>query len=235
MDVAWAAGGAVAGLLAGVALRGIVFRHAVPFGAPARTLCARCAAPVRARSPVRCVGCRGRFGRPTVLAAATAVVLALLVARFAGRPEVVAFAFLGVLGVALVAIDVAVQRLPDRLVLPAYPAMIALLGVAAAVHQEGGMLLRALLGGLSMGGAFLLLALLRTGWLGGGDIKTAGLVGIALGWLGWPAVVLGASLGFVLMAVTSLVLLALRRITLKDSIPFGPFLLGGALVTALVG
>jgi leader peptidase (prepilin peptidase)/N-methyltransferase len=235
MDVGWVTGGAVAGLLAGVALRGVVFRYAVPFGAPARTLCPRCAAPVRAFAPIRCAGCRGPLGRPAMLAAVTATVLALLVARFAGRPEMAAFAFLGVLGVALAAIDLAVQRLPDRLVLPAYPVLVALLGVAALVERDGGALVRALLGGLAMGGAFLVLALLRAGGLGGGDVKTAGLVGVALGWLGWHAVLLGATLGFVLMAVTSVVLLAAGRITLRDAIPFGPFLLGSALVTAVIG
>lgn len=234
MDVAWVTGGAVAGLAAGAALRGLVFRQSVPYGAPHRTLCPNCSAAVRWWSPVRCAGCRGPIGGSMLLVPATAAVLALLLARFAGRPEVVAFAFLGVLGVALAAIDLRVQRLPDRLVLPAYPVLIALLGVAALVQRDGGALLRALLGGLAMGGVFLVLALLRAGQLGGGDIKAAGLVGIALGWLGWPAVVLGASLGFVLMAVASLALLAARRITLRDSISFGPFLLGGALVAVLV-
>lgn len=233
MDLGWVAGGAAAGWAAGAALRGVVFRGSVPFGAPARTLCPHCAAPVRSRAPVRCAGCGGRIGAPMALEAATATVLALLAARFAGQPEVLAFAFLGVLGVALAAIDVAVQRLPDRLVLPAYPVLIALFGVAALVQRDGGALVRALLGGLAMGGAFLLLALLRAGGLGGGDVKAAGLTGIALGWLGWPALLVGASLGFVLMALVSVVLLAAGRITLRSSIAFGPFLLAGALLGAL--
>jgi leader peptidase (prepilin peptidase)/N-methyltransferase len=78
-----------------------------------------------------------------------------------------------------------------------------------------------------------LLALLRPGQLGGGDIKLAALAGLALGWLGWPAVLAGASLGFLLSAVVSLALLAARRITLRSAISFGPFLLGGTLLAVL--
>ena len=52
-------------------------------------------------------------------------------------------------------------------------------------------------------------------------------------WLGWPALVAGAALGFVLSAVISLGLLAARRITLRSQICFGPFLLAGALLAAL--
>lgn len=233
MDIAWVTAGAAAGLLAGSALRGTVFRLAVPSGAPDRTACPHCAGPLRRWPLVRCGRCNGRLGVPMGLELVTAAVLALLVARFSGQVDLAAFAFLGVLGVALAAIDIAVERLPDRLVLPAYPVLIVLLGIAAVVQRDGAGLVRALLGGLAMGAAFLLLALLRPGHLGGGDIKVAGLVGLALGWLGWPVLLLGGSLGFVLMAVVSLGLLAARRITLRSSISFGPFLLGGALIAAL--
>jgi prepilin signal peptidase PulO-like enzyme (type II secretory pathway) len=76
----------------------------------------------------------------------------------------------------------------------------------------------------------LLLALLRPGQLGGGDIKLAGLIGLGLG---WPTVIAGAVLAFVLTAVVSLALLAARRIGLHDAICFGPFMLGGALLAIL--
>ena len=154
----------------------------------------------------------------------------LIIALLAG-----AFGFFGVLGVALAAIDIAVQRLPDRLTLPAYPILITLLGGAAIVGHDFAALLRALLGGLTLAGAFLVLALLRPGQLGGGDIKLAGVAGLALGWLGWPILIAGAALGFVLSAVASLALLAARRITLHSAISFGPFLLGGALLAMLAG
>jgi leader peptidase (prepilin peptidase)/N-methyltransferase len=147
----------------------------------------------------------------------------------------VAFGFFGVLGVALAAIDIAVQRLPDLLTLPAYPILITLLGGAAIAGHDFAALLRALLGGLALAGAYLVLALVRPGQIGGGDIKLAGVAGLALGWLGWPILIAGAALAFVLSAVVSLALLAARRVTLHSAICFGPFLLGGALLAMLAG
>jgi leader peptidase (prepilin peptidase)/N-methyltransferase len=164
---------------------------------------------------------------------ATAAVLALLFGRFGGQPDLLAFGFLGALGVALSAIDIAVHRLPDRLTWPAYPVLIALLAVAAITGHQGGALARALLAGLALAAGYLLLAVVRPGQLGGGDIKLAGLAGLALGWLGWPTLVIGGVLGFVLCAIVSLALLAARRISLHGAICFGPFLLGGALLAIL--
>jgi leader peptidase (prepilin peptidase)/N-methyltransferase len=233
MNLAWAASGAIAGLPAGSVLRGPVFRLSVPGGEPERTTCQNCGAPVPGWIAFRCTYCRSWFSPPIALELVTAAVLALLLARFGDQPEFAAFVLLGVVGVALAVIDVAVQRLPDRLTLPAYPALVALLGAAAITEHDGGALARALLGSLALAGGYLLLALLRAGQLGGGDIKLAFLVGLALGWLGWRTLFIGASLGFVLAAIVGLALLASRRVTLRSAISFGPYLLGGALLAIL--
>jgi len=234
MNPVWAAAGAVIGLLAGAVLRGTVFRLSVASGDPERTTCPRCTAPVRGWAVLRCGHCERSLGKPLVLELATAAVLALLLGRLGAQLETVAFAFLGALGVALAAIDITVQRLPDRLTLPAYPILIALLMVAAIAGHDVTALARALLGGVALAGGYLLLALLRPGQLGGGDVKLAGIAGLALGWLGWPTLIAGAVLGFLLSAVVSLALLAFRRITLRSEICFGPFLLGGALLAILI-
>ena len=42
-----------------------------------------------------------------------------------------------------------------------------------------------------------------------------------------------AVLGFLLSAVTTLALLAARRVSLSSAVCFGPFLLGGALIAIL--
>jgi len=233
MNPIWAAAGAVVGLLAGAAIRGTVFRLSVPSGDPDRLACPRCGAPARSRLAVRCGRCRSSLGTPLALELVTGAVLALLLGRFGGQPDVVAFGFFGVLGVALAAIDIAVQRLPDPLTLPAYPILIALLTGAAIAGHDFAALVRALLGGLALAAAYMVLALVRPGQLGGGDIKLAGVVGLALGWLGWPVLIFGAALGFVLSAVGSVALLAARRLTLHGAISFGPFLFGGALLAML--
>lgn len=233
VNLIWAAGGAIVGLPAGALLRRTVFELSVPSGAPCRTACPRCDTPVHGLFRALCPACRHLLGPSVALELATSIVMALLLGRFGGNPEMVAFCFLGALGVALAAIDIAVQRLPDRLTLPAYPILITLLAVAAVMDHDGAALVRALLGGVALAGAFLLLALVSRGQLGGGDVKVAGLAGLALAWLGWPTLLTGAFLGFFLFALASLALLAARRITLRSSVCFGPFLTGGALLAML--
>jgi leader peptidase (prepilin peptidase)/N-methyltransferase len=233
MNPVWALAGAAAGLAIGALLRGTVYRLSVPYGDPLRHNCTQCAQAVPRLYAMRCRNCGAVLGRPAVLELATAAVLALLLGKFAGQPAVVAFAFLGSVGVALAAIDIAVQRLPDRLTLPAIGVLIALLGVAAVIGHDGAALIRAVLGGLALAAVFLVLAVIRPGQIGGGDIKLAALVGVGLGWLGWPALIAGAALGFVLAGVGGLILLALRKVTLRSHIAFGPFLLGGTLLGIL--
>ncbi len=233
MNLGWTIAGAVSGLLAGALLRGVVVRLSVPAGQPMRNTCPQCAAPLPRLAAPRCASCRTPLGSFPLLELTSGAVVAALAWRFAGTPEVVAFCAVAALGVALAAIDLQVQRLPDRLTLPAYPVLLALLVAAALFGHQAWPLVRAVLAALALAGAYLLLGLIRPGGIGGGDIKLAGLAGLALGWLGWPAVVGGAALGFVLAAVASLGLLAARRITMRSHISFGPFLIGGALLVML--
>lgn len=180
---------------------------------------------------------RGLVGRFTpagiALPLVSAAVLAVLATKFAGSAEVLAFACLGAVGVALAFIDTAVHRLPDVLTLPAYPAVLALLTVAALTGGTFGALGRAVLGGLALAFVYRVLEFVNPDGMGFGDVKLSGVVGMALAWLGWPELVFGAALAFVLSAVVSLVLLLLRRITLKSALPFGPFMLLGAFIAVL--
>ncbi len=204
----WAVAGAVVGLLAGTLLRPTARRLATIGGTAPRLL---------------------------ALAPTTAAVLALLAGHYRARPESFAFGWLAVAGVALAFVDVAVQRLPDRLVLPAYPAVLAGLTVSAMATGEHGRLLRAVAGGVVLTGCYLLLALARPGQLGLGDVKLAGVIGMALCWIGWPALLLGSFLAFAAVAVAGLGLLATRRAALTSSLAFGPFMLGSALLVILTG
>lgn len=52
---------------------------------------------------------------------------------------------------------------------------------------------------------------------------------MALGWYGWWAVFVGTFAGFALGAAVALGLMALRRIDRRTAVPFGPFMLLGAL------
>lgn len=233
MTLIWAAVGGVAALPAGTCLRAPVYRMSVRVGEPEQACCQDCGAFLAARLPVRCTGCGTWFGGPWLIELLSAAAVALLFGRFGDRPESVVFGFLALVGVALALIDLAVKRLPDRLTLPAYPVLGALLALTAIIEHHGPALGRALLGGLGLAVCYLILAMLSGGQLGGGDVKLAGLIGLALGWLGWSVLLTGACLGFLLAAIVSLVLLVGRRVTRTTLISFGPYMLVGALLVTL--
>src|SRR6266851_968127 len=212
MDVISVATSAAVGLPVGTVLRGQVARMSVPSGEPEEMTCRECAAALPRRPAIRCWHCGSWIGAPMAIEVVTAAVLALLAARIGFQPALGAAAFLAILGVALAQVDVAVQRLPDRLTLPAYPGMIVLLALAAAADDAWPGFARALLGGLALGAAYLV-----------------------LGWLGWGTLLAGASLGFVTAAAVGLVLLTSRRISRRAMISFGPYMLAGAFLAVLTG
>ncbi|NEA58429.1 prepilin peptidase [Streptomyces sp. SID13666] len=174
-------------------------------------------------------GGTGTRQRPygTVLLCVTAC--AALAALVGARPELVVWLLLVPLGVLLARIDLAVFRLPDVLTLPALAGTAALLGGAALLPGHEGSWPRALLGGVVLGAVYFLLFLINPAGMGFGDVKLAPTLGLALGWYGWPVLFAGTFAGFVLGAVAGLVLLATRRANRKTPLPFGPFMLIGAL------
>ncbi|MHA6794907.1 prepilin peptidase [Pseudonocardia bannensis] len=186
------------------------------------------ARPQRTREPVPIgVICR-RNAVPVAVAAV--LVEALLVRRIGADPALPAFLVLGAVGVVLATVDLATKRLPDALVLPSYVAGLVLLGLAAAIEGDSAPLLRAVLGMVALFGLYLLLALINPAGLGFGDVKLAGVLGLHLAWLSWNALLAGALAGFLLVALVGLVLLAVRRVGRSSELPFGPFMLVGALV-----
>ncbi|MEU6483204.1 prepilin peptidase [Streptomyces sp. NPDC046887] len=168
-------------------------------------------------------------------ALASALLSGLLAAATGPRPELVAWLAAVPVAVLLASVDLAVHRLPDRLTLPLAAGLAALLGGAALLPGHGGSWPGALLGGLVLGAGYAVLFLLNPSGLGFGDVKLALALGTALGWYGWPVLFAGAFAGFLLGAVYGLTLIALRRANRKSAIPFGPFMLGGALLGLLLG
>ena len=71
--------------------------------------------------------------------------------------------------------------------------------------------------------------------MGFGDVKLSGVLGMATAWLGWGAWAVGLFAGFLLGGVFGIALIALGRGGRKSKVPYGPFMLAGALVAVLVG
>lgn len=148
----------------------------------------------------------------------------------AGLALALAYGGLAVLSVVLAVIDVRTHRLPNALVLPAYPFLLAALALASVGRGDLVPFLQAVAGGAIAFVFYLLLRLVQPRGMGGGDVKLAGVLGIALGYLGWDALLLGLFAGFLLGGLFSVGLLLSRRGTRRTRIPFGPWMLLGAWV-----
>lgn len=173
-----------------------------------RAACRECAEP-------------GYGPRTTPLVIATALVCAVLAAATGTRPELGVWLLLAPAGVLLTVVDFRVRRLPDPLTLPFAGAALVLLGLTALVPEHAGHWTTAVLGSLALGGGYFVLFLINPAGMGFGDVKLALGAGAALGWYGWPTVMLGTFVGFLLGALYGAALVITRRADRKSAIPFG--------------
>lgn len=165
-----------------------------------------------------------------VLAAAAAAWLL----RGEPLPVLLAGVALAVVSAFLAAADLRAHLLPDVLLAVGAVAVGVLLLLAAATGDSWAALGRAAATAVAGLAVYLVLALLRTGGLGLGDVKLAGLLGLWLGWFGWEHAVAGAFGGFLLGGVWAVGLLVTRRASRTSAIAFGPWMiLGAALATVL--
>ena len=208
--------------------------------------CPSCGSRIRSRDNVPVAGwllLRGRCrdcataisARYPLVEALTGGLFAVLALRFGPDPVLPAYLYLAAVGVALALIDLDVRRLPDVLTLPSYPVGAGLLAVGAAFGSPSGSLLRALVGGLAMLTFYFLLCLAYPAGMGFGDVKLSGVLGLFTAWLGWGAFAVGLFAGFLFGGVWGIGLILLGRGGRKSTVPFGPFMLLGALVAVLAG
>jgi leader peptidase (prepilin peptidase)/N-methyltransferase len=135
----------------------------------------------------------------------------------------------------LAVIDATTRLLPNRITYPAFPVVLGLLLVASVGLGDLGRLARALLAALAVGAFFLALALISPRGMGLGDVKLAPTLGLALGWLSWGAVAFGVFTAFLLGGLAGLAAIGLLGLTRKSLLPFGPWLVTGALLGVLAG
>jgi leader peptidase (prepilin peptidase) / N-methyltransferase len=236
----------VLGLAIGSFLNVVV--HRVPRGESVvnpPSACPRCELRISARDNVplvswlllrgRCRGCSlpisPRYPLVELLTAVLFVAVTLVVGASWALP---AYLYLTAIAVALAAIDLDVQRLPNRIVYPSYPVALVLLAVASFGEGDWGALLRAAIGGVAL---FLLYAVswvVYPSGMGLGDVKLAGVLGLYLGWWSWSALAVGAFGAFVLGGIGAVVLVLARKGGRKSRIPFGPYMLASALAALVV-
>jgi leader peptidase (prepilin peptidase) / N-methyltransferase len=133
-------------------------------------------------------------------------------------------------------IDIDTYLISDVIVLPGIVLGLAFSTVFPQMHYElsrAGSVLYSLTGGLLGGGLLILLGmvgklLFRKEAMGGGDVKLLAMVGVFLGWKSVFMTIFFASL---LGTVVSLTLIALKKKTMEDYVPFGPYLGLGAVIS----
>jgi leader peptidase (prepilin peptidase) / N-methyltransferase len=235
---------ALAGLLFGSFLTVVTYR--VPRGqsvvAP-RSACPNCGTAILARDNVpvlsylllrgRCRQCHSHISAeyPAIeaLTAALFVAAALVFRRV--ETAVIVAPFLGIM-VATAVIDAHHRIIPNRIVYTALPLFAALILI---VDVAGGRpdILGALLGFLAFGGGLFAVALISPRGMGMGDVKLAALMGLVLGALGWRYVGVAILVAILAGGIGAIVALVAGR-SRKDTIPFGPYLAGGGIVSALL-
>ena len=167
---------------------------------------------------------------PAPALAALWVFMGWRIGDYAGWAALPAFLLFAWLTVALVWIDADVHRLPDGLVLPAYPALLVLLLVATLGLGDWGALVRGLACLAAVFAVFFLMNLVSPASLGFGDVKLSGLIGLLLGWVGIQEVVTGIVAGFLVGGVVAILMLVAQRVGLRSHIAYGPSLLLGAFL-----
>jgi leader peptidase (prepilin peptidase)/N-methyltransferase len=170
--------------------------------------------------------------RTPVVAIFGALALAAVPIRFGDPAERALFGVVFAALVLMMATDLDQKLLPDVLTLPVFfvGAAVLVWGGDSLVNRQPPLLAIA----AAIGIPLLLFAAslpFGEGAFGGGDVKFLAGIGLLVGAL---RLVLAVFVGALLSGVVILVLLAAKRVTLKSYIPFGPFLILGAVWAALL-
>jgi leader peptidase (prepilin peptidase) / N-methyltransferase len=164
--------------------------------------------------------------RTAVMALATGLAAGAIVAR-STLPWWATAVYLVVLGIlaVLTATDWEQRRLPHLALDP-----LILLAAAFVPFNPAVEPLWALVGAVSAAGFLWIVGLVVRGGVALGDLYLVAPLGLLLG---WPAIFAAVFIAAILAALASVLLLVSGRAAMKTYIPFGPFLVIGALVTLL--
>jgi leader peptidase (prepilin peptidase)/N-methyltransferase len=167
-------------------------------------------------------------------ALAAGVVGALVGGKVGWHWELLFLVYLVPLGVALAVVDWRTRLLPTRLIAPSYAVVITLVVAAAVLSGDRDDLVRAGWGWFAYGVLFFATWWIYPPAMGYGDVRLSGLLGIALGYLGWGELVVGIFGAFLVGGPGGLVLSMLKIVDRKAN-PFGPAMLIGAVLGVLLG
>jgi leader peptidase (prepilin peptidase)/N-methyltransferase len=177
----------------------------------------------------RCRSCKNRISvRYPLVEALTGASFGLATWRFGISWSVLLAWFVVATLLCLALIDLDNMIIPSVITLPA--AAVGL-GASIALHPDKWWLYLASAGGASAF-CFLLAVAWPGGGMGGGDVTMALFVGAVLG---YPAVLVGFFLAFLLGTLVGLYILIVLKGSRKTRVPFGPFLSVGTYVAYFAG
>ena len=248
-DALWAVFAGLLGLAVGSFLNVVIYRVPVNLSLvspPSR--CPNCGATIRNRHNVpvfgwlvlrgKCYDCKAPISpRYPLVELLTGLLFAGMTLRILHLDlawALPAYLYFVAIGVALAMIDIDHKRLPDKIVLPSWVVIAVLLTLASVARGEWGDLGRAGISAASLFALYFLMAFIYPAGMGFGDVKLSFVLGGLLGYLSWSAFAVGAFGGFLLGSLGGLVLLAARRGTRKSEIPYGPYMIAGALIAMFV-
>ncbi len=133
-------------------------------------------------------------------------------------------------------IDLRTKLLPKKIIWPTGAAVLVLHAAAALTEGEPVRILSVALAGASCGAIFFIIYYIYPQGMGFGDVRLVTINGLAVGWFGIGAAWLGLVLGFVLAFPLSVWFLLRHGVRegLRVESPFGPFLVAGAGLAALL-
>ncbi len=136
---------------------------------------------------------------------------------------------------ALACIDAELLVLPKKVVYPTLVMVGALLVLAAIMTGQWHRLLVAALCAIGWWIVFFALNFISPRLLGFGDVRLAPVLGLGLGWLGIRYVLLGFFAANFIGAVIGIALIASKKMSRNQQIPYGVFLALGAALAIYAG
>jgi len=148
--------------------------------------------------------------------------------------SILRFSLLIMLSYIAMAFDINTKRIPNELVLLMIAGWLILIVPAIIFDTRNGirLLTDSIYGLIVGGGLFLLVYLISRKGLGGGDVKFMAAAGL---YLGISKTIPAIFYGTILAAIVGFVLILLKKIGRKDSIPLVPFLFIGIMITVFTG